>query len=148
MCGRGLSENCLTATIANGPGSLPLLTTVSFRGAYRLTDKGLSAFLYSTLNIAALDLTQCSLLSIAGIKAVAYIIGRKLKSLSLDGCTQLDALELLPILSQMTNLQKLSLSGIGSVKDGLVSELVVVLGSGLEELRLADCRYVSEIMLI
>jgi hypothetical protein len=52
----------------------------------------------------------------------------------------MDGLKLLLVLLQMPCLKKLSLSGVGGVKDEVVSELAVVLGSTLEELHLADCR--------
>jgi DNA repair protein RAD7 len=145
FCGRGLSTQCLTSTIATGPGNLPMLTTVSFRGAYRLSDQGVAALVEAAPNLTSLDLTQCSLLSIASVKSVGDVLGPKLKSFSLEGCDKLDAMQLLPILLQMTNLQKLSLSGVGGMKDEIVSELAVTLGPYLEELRLADCRLLTDV---
>ncbi len=140
MCGRGLSDQCLTATFATGPGALSSLTLVALRGAYRLTDKGVSALLQAAPCLTSVNLSQCSLLTEGAVKAVADCLGTQLCALSLEGCAQMDGLKLLPVLLQMPRLKKLSLSGVGGVKDEVVSELAVVLGSTLEELHLADCR--------
>ncbi|CAK9213214.1 unnamed protein product [Sphagnum jensenii] len=144
MCGRGLSDQCLTATFATGPGALSSLTLVALRGAYRLTDKGVSALLQAAPCLTSVNLSQCSLLTEGAVKAVADCLGTQLCALSLEGCAQMDGLKLLPVLLQMPCLKKLSLSGVGGVKDEVVSELAVVLGSTLEELHLADCRLLTD----
>ncbi|KAH8953432.1 hypothetical protein BDL97_08G026900 [Sphagnum fallax] len=139
MCGRGLSDQCLTTTFATGPGALSSLTLVALPGAYRLTDKGVSALLQAAPGLTSVNLSQCSMLTEGAVKAVANCLGTQLCALSLEGCAQMDGLKLLPVLLQMPCLKKLSLSGVGGVKDEVVSELAVVLGSTLEELHLADC---------
>jgi DNA repair protein RAD7 len=144
MCGRGLSDQCLTATFATGPGALSSLTLVALRGAYRLTDKGVSALLQAAPCLTSVNLSQCSLLTEGAVKAVADCLGTQLCALSLEGCAQMDGLKLLPVLLQMPCLKKLSLSGVGGVKDEVVSELAVALGSTLEELHLADCRLLTD----
>ncbi|CAK9856853.1 unnamed protein product [Sphagnum jensenii] len=143
MCGRGLSDQCLTATFATRPGALSSLTLVALRGAYCLTDKGVSALLQAAPCLTSVNLSQCSLLTEEAVKAVADCLGTQLCALSLEGCAQMDGLKLLPILLQMPCLKKLLLSGVGGVKDEVVSELAVVLGSTLEELHLADCRLLT-----
>ncbi len=118
----------------------PLSHLVALRGAYRLTDKGVSALLQAAPCLTSVNLSQCSLLTERVVKAVADCLGTQLCALSLEGCAQMDGLKLLLVLLQMPCLKKLSLSGVGGVKDEVVSELAVVLGSTLEELHLADCR--------
>lgn len=144
LCGRAMSEQCVLATLASSPERLPMLNSLSVSGAYRLTDKGLEALLRAAPLVTCLDLSNCSFLSEAGIRAVADCSGSTLKTLVLDGCKQLDGAKILSALVRMPQLQKLSLSAVGGINDEVVSELAVQLGPHLQELSLAQCSSITD----
>eukprot|EP00250_Pteridium_aquilinum_P003116 c13446_g1_i1 orf=355-2820(-) len=137
-CGRALSEQCLLATVAS-PSTVTSLKSVSFIGAYRLSDRGLEALLLASPQLVHLDLSTCSFLSDASVKAIARYVGGSLESLVLDGCPSLDAKVFVHELVKMQKLRKLSLSEVRGVTDDVVSEICVQLGSHLRELVLARC---------
>ena len=140
MCGRCLSDKVLSTTIADSPSSLPSLSTASFSGAFRLSDRSLSSLTRSAPALSSLSLRQCPLLSSAALHEVARNVGGSLRSLSLDGCSQLDAGDLTVALLEMPRLASLSLRGVQGLQDSHVSNVLERVGPGLRELSLAQCR--------
>ncbi|KAJ7556353.1 hypothetical protein O6H91_05G079300 [Diphasiastrum complanatum] len=138
LCGRGLSDQCVAATLSPSPG-MSNLRRLCLKGAYRLTDKGLSTLIESAPQLTCLDISLCSLISEAGIKKVADCLASKLKSLSLEGCAHMNGLKLLPSLTKLQELTQISLGGVGGITDDVLSELLVHIGVKLEELCLSDC---------
>lgn len=139
MCGRAFSDRLLQATFARSSAGLPCLTCLSLKGAYRLSDVGLRSFVQMAPLLSSVDLSQCSLLSEAGINTLADSLASVIKELRLDSCQQLEPFKILPALKKMHKLEVLSLAGIPRVTDEFVSELLSYLGCDLKELSVADC---------
>ncbi|KAJ6407273.1 hypothetical protein OIU84_010722 [Salix udensis] len=85
QCGRCMADYTLLATLARSPGSLPRLTTLSIRGACRLSDAALSSLVSSAPALQSLNLSQCSLLTSATLKKLEH-----LEVLSLSGIQTID----------------------------------------------------------
>mgnify|MGYP000385540420 FL=1 len=128
----------MLSTICKSAVTYPL-KSVSLRGAYRLTDKGLESLLQSSPNLSHLDLSSCSFLTNMAMKAIVRCTSDTLESLVLDGCANLNAESIVHDLVKLPKLQKLSLSAVGGVTDEIVSELGVQMGGQLRELSLAHC---------
>lgn len=139
MCGRAFSDRLLQATFACSSAGLPCLTCLSLKGAYRLSDVGLRSLVQMAPLLSSVDLSQCSLLSEAGVNTLANSLASVIKELRLDSCQQLEPFKILPALKKMHKLEVLSLAGIPGVTDDFVSELLSYLGCDLKELSLADC---------
>lgn len=139
MCGRAFSDRLLQATFDCPSVGLPSLTCLSLKGAYRLSDVGLSSFVQMAPLLSSVDLSQCSLLSETGIHTLADSLAPVIKELRLESCQQLEAFKILPALKKMQKLEVLSVAGIPGVTDEFVSELLAYLGCDLKELSLADC---------
>lgn len=142
-CGRALSEQCLVATIAS-PSTVTLLKSISLTGAYRLSDGGLEALLQASPQLVHLDLSTCSFLTNASIKAIACCVGGTLESLVLDGCTNLNAAAFVHDLVRLQKLQKISLAEVSGVTDEVVTEICVQLGLHLREIVLARCNTLTD----
>ncbi|CAI9780344.1 unnamed protein product [Fraxinus pennsylvanica] len=119
QCGCCVPDYAISATLARSLNSLPVLTTVSLKGAYRLSDSGLSALVSSASSITSINLVQCSLLTSDGICA----------------------------LLKLENLEVLSLGGIQTVRDKFISVIVSVHGCRIKELCLAGCMQLSDLPL-
>lgn len=139
QCGRCLPDYILFATLARSSNILPVLTTISLKGACRLSDVGLSSLLSSAPALRSINLGQCSLLTSVGISSIADSLGSVLRELYLDDCQSIDAILILPALSKLEHLEVLSLAGLQTVCDDFVSQFVSVRGHNLKELVLADC---------
>lgn len=139
MCGRAFSDRLLQATFVRPSVSLPCLTCLSLKGAYRLSDVGLSSLVKMAPLLSSVDLSQCSLLSEAGINTLADSLAPVLKELRLESCQQLEAFKILPALKKMQKLEVLSVAGIAGVTDEFLSELLAYLGCDLKELSVSDC---------
>lgn len=139
QCGCCLPDYTLSATLAHSLNSLPALTTVSLKGAYRLSDDGLKALVSSAPSITSINLSQCSLLTSVGICSLANSLKSVLRELYIDDCLEIDAMLILPALLKLEHLEVLSLGGIQTICDKFISEIVSVHGCRIKELGLAGC---------
>ena len=118
---------------------LPALTTMSLKGAYRLSDEGIDLLFRSAPALLSLNLGQCSLLTHSAINFVANKLAHTLKELFIDDCQNIDAMLVLPTLKRFKCLEVLSVARIQTVCDDFIYETVASLGSTLKELVLANC---------
>ncbi|CAD5175773.1 unnamed protein product [Musa acuminata subsp. malaccensis] len=143
LCGRCLPDSVLRGTLAQYPHSLPSLTTICLKGAYRLSDDGLNAIIHSAPSLRSVNLSQCSLLTSLGIINVAAKLDTVLTELYVDDCQNVDAMAILPALKKIIHLEVLSVAGIQSVCDKFVHQLIPVCGSHMKELIFARCQKLS-----
>lgn len=134
-----MPDYILYTTLGRSPNCLPSLTTLSLKGACRLSDNGLSSLLSSAPALRSLNLSQCSLLTSGGINSIADSLGSVLRELYLDDCESIDPILILPALSKLEYLEVLSLAGLYTVCDDFISQLIALRGHKLKELVLADC---------
>lgn len=139
FCGRCLPDYLLCDTLARSANSLPALTTLSVRGACRLSDIGLNSLVSAAPALRSLDLTECSLLTSSSIDIIANSLGLNLRKLYLDHCLSIDVMLILPALEKLEQLGVLSLVGIETVCDEFIREFVSIRGHNMKELILADC---------
>ncbi|XP_058078242.1 uncharacterized protein LOC131226651 [Magnolia sinica] len=139
LCGRCLPDYILRETLARSPNNLPSLITISLRGAYRLSDDGLTALVSSAPLLKSVNLGQCSLLTSAGIITLAEKLGPLLRELYIDECQSVDAMLILSALKKLKHLEVLSVAGVPNVCDKFVRELLSGCGPNMKELALADC---------
>ncbi|KAJ4825233.1 hypothetical protein Tsubulata_035454, partial [Turnera subulata] len=137
--GRCLPDYVLPNTLARSSGSLPALTTLSIRGACRLSDVGLECLVSSAPALQSINLSQCSLLSPSSLDTVAGSLGSVLRELYIDDCQSIDAMLILPSLKRFEHLEVLSLRRIQTVCDEFVKEFVVTRGHKMKELVFSDC---------
>ncbi|KAL7091872.1 hypothetical protein ACP275_12G130400 [Erythranthe tilingii] len=137
--GACLPDYTLNATLACSTNSLPALTTVSLKGAYRLSDAGLNMLVSAAPSLKSIDISQCPMLTSDGICSLANSLQVVLRELYIDNCHGIDAMSILPALLKLENLEVLSLAGIQTVCDDFVSKLVSIHGCRMKELVLADC---------
>ncbi|KAL8128535.1 hypothetical protein V2J09_017690 [Rumex salicifolius] len=137
LCGRCMPDYVVQETLANK--GLPALTTLSLKGACRLSDEGLKTLISSAPALKSLNLSQCSLITNAGINAVADSLRSGLRELYLDDCQSLNVMLLMPELERLANLEVLSLAGIPSVSDKFLKQLIGSIGRNIKELALANC---------
>eukprot|EP00897_Mesotaenium_endlicherianum_P005611 jgi/Mesen1/5078/ME000252S04199 len=168
MCGRGLSDQGLTATIAASPNCLPQLTTVALRGAYRVTDRSLLALAAAAPNLTSLELQHCPLITHEGVAAIAGVkllapaargtlggkAGGDLAGGAFAGGGSMSAMRVLPALCQLSVLERLNLGGVGSVTDGVASEvdealaaLVTASGGSLRKLSVNSVKNAGDLLL-
>ncbi|XP_020269957.1 DNA repair protein rhp7 isoform X1 [Asparagus officinalis] len=140
ISGRCLPDYVLRGILARSIKNLPLLTKISFRGNYRLSDDGLNAIVSSAPSLSCINLSQCSLISSAGIINVAEKLESVLKELYIDECQDVDAMLILPSLMKLKNLEVLSVAEIETVSNKFVRKLVSSCGSTIKELGLSGCR--------
>lgn len=119
--------------------SFPNLGVLSLKGACRLSDDGLKAFVKSTPELESINLSHCSLLTNVGIYFLANSLGSKLRVLYIDECPKIDAMLVLPALRKFAYLEVLSVAGIHTVSDQFVDAVVNTCGQTLKELDLANC---------
>lgn len=139
FCGRCLPDFLLCSTLACAENSLPVLTTLSVRGACRLSDIGLKSLVSSAPALRSLNLTECSLLTSSSIDTLANSLGLNLRELYLDQCLSIDVMLTLPALKKLEQLEVLSLAGIATVCDKFIREFISIRGHNMKELILADC---------
>ncbi|KAG8367173.1 hypothetical protein BUALT_Bualt16G0045100 [Buddleja alternifolia] len=144
QCGCCMPDYALSATLARFPNCLPALTTISLKGAYRLTDAGLHMLVSSATSLKSIDISQCPLLTSEGICSLTNSLQSVLRELYLDNSHGIDAMLILPALLKLENLEVLSLAGIQTVTDDFVSEVVSVHGCRMKELILADCMELTD----
>lgn len=138
-----MPDYALPATFAHSPNSLPALTSVSLKGAYRLSDAGLSSLVSSGPSLKSIDLSQCPLVTSEGICCLSKSLRLVLKELYIDHCQGVDAMVSLPGFLELETLEVLSVAGIHTVCDDFVCEVVSVHGCRMKHLGLADCMCVS-----
>lgn len=139
LSGRCMPDYMLPATLAKVPNSMPLLKKISLKGNYRLSDSGLDTIISAAPSLSSLNLCECSLLTSTGIENLANKLSLVLTELYIDDCLNVDAMMILPSLQKIKHLEVLSMSGIQSVCNKFVNELIPVHGSNLKELAFAGC---------
>ncbi|KAL5995322.1 hypothetical protein ACLOJK_025380 [Asimina triloba] len=137
QCGRCLPDYIFRETVARSPNNLPSLINISLRGAYRLSDEGLSALVSSAPLLQSINLGQCSFVTSAGIINLAKKLD--LRELYIDECQNVEAMLILPALKKLKHLDVLSVAGVPDVCDKFVRELLSVSGQHMKELVLAHC---------
>ncbi|KAI3833409.1 hypothetical protein MKW92_017599, partial [Papaver armeniacum] len=144
LCGNCLPDYILRATLAKSPNSLPSLSSISLKGACRLTDGGIKTLVASAPSLCSINLAACPLLTSTSIKYMADALGSLLKESYLDDCQNIDVMLSLPALQKFEFLEVLSFAGIETVSDDFVSKLVIVCGRNLKELSFSDCRKLTD----
>ncbi|CAL5005865.1 unnamed protein product [Urochloa decumbens] len=139
ISGRCMPDYILPTTLAKAPNCMPLLRKISLKGNYRLSDNGLDTIISAAPSLSSLNLCECSLLTSSGIVILADKLRSVLRELYIDDCTNVEAMTILPALQKINHLEVLSMSGIQSVCDKFVNELVPVHGSNMKELAFAGC---------
>uniref|UniRef100_A0A2P2KAN5 F-box/LRR-repeat protein 15-like leucin rich repeat domain-containing protein n=1 Tax=Rhizophora mucronata TaxID=61149 RepID=A0A2P2KAN5_RHIMU len=147
LCGRCLNDYVVHQTLASSSNRLPALTTISLRGAHRLSDKGLIALASSAPALQSINLIECSLLTSDGIKQLAGCFQSTLKELYIDDCQNIDAMCILPALKELRCLEVLSVAGIQTVNDDFVIEIIEVCGTNIKELVFAQCMKLTDMSL-
>lgn len=138
-----MPDYILNSSLARSSNSLPALTAISLKGAYRLSDAGLSILASAAPCLKSVDVSQCPLLTSEGICSLASSLRSVLRELYIDNSHGIDAMLILPALQRLENLEVLSVAGVLTVCDDFVSEFVSAHGSRMKELVLADCMLVS-----
>ncbi|XP_060187949.1 uncharacterized protein LOC132617078 [Lycium barbarum] len=144
QCGRCMPDYILLATLARWPNNLPALTTLSLKGACRLSDTGLTAIISAAPNLRSMNLSQCSLLTCDGISCLSNSLGSVLRELYLDDCEAIDPMLILPALLKLEHLEVLSLAGIQTVCDAFIKEFVTHRGQSLREIVLKGCMELTD----
>ncbi|KAK3121881.1 hypothetical protein QOZ80_8BG0662310 [Eleusine coracana subsp. coracana] len=139
LSGRCLPDYILRTTLAKVPNCMPVLTKISLKGNYRLSDKGLETIISAAPSLSSLNLCECSLLTSSGIDNLSDKLQSVLRELYIDDCINVEAMMILPSLQKIKHLEVLSMSGIQSVCDKFVNELIPVHGSNMRELAFAGC---------
>ncbi|XP_052182272.1 uncharacterized protein LOC127794966 [Diospyros lotus] len=139
QCGRCLPDYILSTTLARSPNAFPALTTISLKGACRLSDVGLGALVASMPTLQSINLSQCSLLTSDGINTLSNSLGSALRELYLDDCQCIDPMLIVPALSKLVHLEVLSLARIETVCDDFISNFIAFRGHNIKELVLTDC---------
>ncbi|CAN1773767.1 DNA repair protein rhp7 [Linum perenne] len=139
FCGRSLPDYALVYGLAQSLSSLPVLTTVSLSGAYRLSDVGLRSLVSAAPALQCLNLSQCSLISATSISILADSVGSTLKELYINDCQSIVAMDMLPALLRLQHLEVLSLGGIETVSDNFIICFCAERGDAMKELVLSDC---------
>ncbi|KAI3979380.1 hypothetical protein MKX01_001572 [Papaver californicum] len=144
LCGHCLPDYVLRPALAQSPNSLPALSSVSLRGACRLTDGGIKALVGSAPSLCSVNLAACPLLSSTSIEYMADALGSVLKELYLDDCQNIDMMLSLPALQNLKFLEVLSLADIETVSDDFVSNFVTGCGRNLKELDFSGCSKLTD----
>ncbi|KAF7103916.1 hypothetical protein CFC21_104848 [Triticum aestivum] len=139
LSGRCIPDYILPATLAKVPNCMPLLRKISLMGNYRLSDNGLDKLISAAPSLSSLNLSECSLLTSTGIENLANRLQSVLRELYINDCLNVDAMMVLPALKKIKHLEVLSMSGIQSVCDKFVNELIPIHGSNIRELAFAGC---------
>nr|XP_016469956.1 PREDICTED: uncharacterized protein LOC107792277 [Nicotiana tabacum] len=144
QCGRCMPDYILLATLARCPNNLPALTTLSLKGACRLSDSGLTAIISAAPCLRSMNLSQCSLLTCDGISCLSDSLGSVLRELYLDDCEAIDPMLILPALLKLEHLEVLSVAGIQTVCDAFIKEFVTHRGQSLREIVLKGCMQLTD----
>ncbi|KAH0657095.1 hypothetical protein KY285_031977 [Solanum tuberosum] len=144
QCGRCMPDYILLVTLARRPNNLPALTTLSLKGACRLSDVGLEAIISAAPNLRSMNLSQCSLLTCDGISCLSNSLGSVLRELYLDNCEAIHPMLILPALLKLEHLEVLSVAGIQTVCDAFIKEFVTNRGQSLREIILKGCMELTD----
>ncbi|KAH6823059.1 hypothetical protein C2S53_002053 [Perilla frutescens var. hirtella] len=139
-----MPDYALYSALARSPNSLPALTAISLKAAYRLSDAGLSMLTSAAPSLKSIDISQCPLLTSEGICCLASSLRLVLRELYIDNCHGIDAMLILPALLKLENLEVLSVAGILTVCDAFVSQFTAAHGCRMKELILADCMELTD----
>ncbi|KAK6927216.1 hypothetical protein RJ641_005807 [Dillenia turbinata] len=148
LCGGFMTDEVLHATIASSPNSLPSLVFISLKGACRFTLTGLEYLVESAPALQSVNLSQCSLLNSTAIFVLADSLRSTLRELYIENCHNIDVMDVLGRLARLEHLEVLSVSGIHTVSDDFVHEIVFAHGQHLKELFLADCLCMNDTVLL
>ncbi|XP_051114077.1 uncharacterized protein LOC127239797 [Andrographis paniculata] len=144
QCGSCMPDYALYSTLACSPNTLPCLTKISLKAAYRFSDAGLSMLVTSAPFLESVDVSQCPLLTAEGICHLASSQRSILRELYLDECQGVDAMLILPALLDLQKLEVLSMAGIQTVCDDFVVTFVSAHGCRIKELGLANCMELTD----
>ncbi|KAL6585720.1 hypothetical protein OROMI_002364 [Orobanche minor] len=145
QCGSCMPDYTLCAALARSPNCLPALTSISLKGAYRLTDAGVSVLASAAPSLKSIDISQCPLLTSEGVCCLLNSLKSVIRELYLDNSHGINAMIVLPALLKLESLEVLSLAGIQTVCDDFVSKFISVNGSRLKELILANCLELTDL---
>ncbi|XP_025012603.1 uncharacterized protein LOC8258587 isoform X2 [Ricinus communis] len=147
LCGLCIHEHVLRRILAGPLCRLHKLATISLKGAFRLSDAGLSALAKSAPGLLSINLSQCSLLTSDAINDLAIHMKSTLRELYIDDCQNINAMLFLPALKKFKHLEVLSVAGIQTVSDDFVIGLVEACGMNMKELVLANCVELTDLSL-
>ncbi|KAL3500856.1 hypothetical protein ACH5RR_039949 [Cinchona calisaya] len=148
QCGQLTDDDVLRKTLARSPNSLPNLSVISLKGAYKLSNDGLNALVISAPALQSVNLSGCFLLTDVGINILAESLGSILRELCIDYCTKIDAMEILPALNKFEHLEVLSVAGIETVCDQFVSDLLTACGHNIKKLNFSNCLKLTDTSLV
>lgn len=126
-------------TLAQSKNGLPALANLSMKSACRLTDNGLVSILELAPLLQSINLSQCSFLTSRGISKLSSLLGSMLKELYINDCLNINAMDILHALLKFKHLEVLSVSGIPSVSDEFICQVICSCGSKLREIGLDNC---------
>ncbi|KAJ4833611.1 hypothetical protein Tsubulata_022459, partial [Turnera subulata] len=144
LCGRCMPDYVLPDTLTRSSNKLAALSTISLRGAHRLSDTGLASLAMSAPALQSVNLGQCSLLTSHGIIDLSSHLNSTLTELYIDDCQNVDSMSILPALKKLERLEVLSVSGISTVSDEFVIELVKTCGVNMRGLVFANCKRLTD----
>ncbi|KAL3655799.1 hypothetical protein CASFOL_000195 [Castilleja foliolosa] len=139
LCGQCMLDCAFKDVLSHSSNNFSSLGIVSLRGACRLSDNGLKALVMSAPLLQSINLGQCSLLTANAVNLIADFLGSNLKELFIDDCQRINPMLVLTAFKKFTCLEVLSVAGIHSITDQIISEMVTVCGRSIKELDLADC---------
>uniref|UniRef100_A0A1J3CED2 F-box/LRR-repeat protein 13 n=1 Tax=Noccaea caerulescens TaxID=107243 RepID=A0A1J3CED2_NOCCA len=138
QCGRCMPDYVLPSTLARSPKNLPMLSSLSLKGACRLSDVGLRALISAAPAIESINLSQCSLLTSSSIDMLSDSLGSVLRELYINECQNIDLKLILSALKKFEKLEVLSLVDLPSVRGRFLREFVTARGQALKQLILTN----------
>ncbi|THU74311.1 hypothetical protein C4D60_Mb04t32020 [Musa balbisiana] len=138
LCGRCLPDYVLRGTLAQYPHSLPSLTTICLKGAYRLSDDGLNAIIHSAPSLRSVNLK----LSSASVKTISAYCSR-LCAIDLRNLNRLNDSAIGYLANGCRSLQKLKLRR-SAFSDEAVAAFLEASGGSLIELSLNNVEKVAQ----
>ncbi|CAH8251761.1 unnamed protein product [Arabidopsis lyrata] len=122
----------------------PVLSSLSLRGAFRLTDNALDSISKAAPSLELIDLSECSMLTSFAMVILVNNFGATLRGLDIEGC-QIDLSQVSEVVKNFKSLEYFSIAGVEGVDDGFVVKFLEVCGSKLTGLSLARCEDVSDV---
>ncbi|PIN09223.1 Leucine rich repeat protein [Handroanthus impetiginosus] len=148
LCGQCMFDYAFRNTLSKSSSSFASLAVLSLRGACRLSDTGLKDIVTSAPALRSINVGQCTLLTCDAINFIADVLGSNLRELYIDGCPKINATRILPALKKFKDLEVLSVAGLRTVTDQVVSEMITVFGKSIKELDFANCLELTDSSLI
>lgn len=138
-----MPDYVIPSTLARSPKNLPMLSFLSLKGAYRLSDVGLRALISAAPAIESINLSQCSLLTSSSIDMLSDSLGSVLRELYINECQNIDPKLIVSALKKFEKLEVLSLVDLPSVRGRFLREFVTARGQTLKQLILTKSAYAS-----